>query len=81
MNEPLIDDQEYHNKVMQLAVKLNTFLTDQKEPFDLQVNALLTVLALAGASSDLSRAEFCAVVAWQLNNYMSHDGDRPEYIN
>ena len=75
------EDQDYHHKVMQLAVKVNTFLTEQGEPFDLQVNALLTVLALAGSMSDLEQEEFCTVIAVQLDGLMSRMGDRPEFVN
>jgi len=81
MSESLIENQEYHEKVMQLSVKLNTFLTEQGESYDVQINALLTVLALAGSVSDLEQAEFCTIIAVQLKGLMSRTGDRPEYIN
>jgi hypothetical protein len=81
MSESMSEDQAYHEKVMQLAVKVNTFLTEQGESYDVQINALLTVLALAGSVSDLEQEDFCAIIAVQLKGLMSRTGDRPEYIN
>jgi hypothetical protein len=75
------EDREYHQKVMRLAVKVNTFLTEQGEPFDVQINAVLTVLALAGSMSDLEQDDFCTIIAVQLDDLMSRMGDRPEFIN
>ena len=75
------EDEDYHYKVMQLAVKVNTFLTEQGEPFDVQINAVLTVLALAGSMSDLEQDDFCTIIAVQLDDLMTRMGDRPEFIN
>jgi hypothetical protein len=75
------EDKEYHQKVMRLAVKVNTFLTEQSEPFDVQINAVLTVLALAGTMSDLEQEEFVGIIAVQLDDLMTRMGDRPEFVN
>jgi hypothetical protein len=75
------EEREYHQKVMRLAVKLNAFLTEQSEPFDIQVNAVLTVLALAGSMSDLEQEEFVGIIAVQLDELMTRMGDRPEFVN
>jgi hypothetical protein len=75
------EDREYHQKVMRLAVKVNTFLTEQGEPFDVQINAVLTVLALAGTMSDLEQEEFVGIIAVQLDDLMTRMGDRPEFVN
>jgi hypothetical protein len=75
------EEREYHKEVMRLAVKLNTFLTEQGKPFDVQINAVLTVLALAGSMSDLEQEEFVGIIAVQLDDLMSRMGDRPEFIN
>ena len=75
------EEREYHQEVMRLAVKLNTFLTEQGKPFDVQINAVLTVLALAGSMSDLEQEEFVGIIAVQLDDLMSRMGDRPEFIN
>jgi len=73
--------REYHQQVLRLAVKLNAFLTEQGEPFDVQVNAVMTVLALAGTSSDLLQEEFVVIIAGQLDDLMSRMGDRPKFVN
>jgi len=73
--------REYHQQVLRLAVKLNAFLTEQGEPFDVQVNAVMTVLALAGTSSDLLQEEFVVIIAGQLDDLMSRMGDKPKFVN
>lgn len=75
------EDREYHQQVMRLAVKLNSFLTEQAEPFDVQVNAVLTVLAMAGSMSDLAQEEFVGIIAVQLDDLMTRMGSRPEFVN
>jgi hypothetical protein len=75
------DEREYHYKVLRLATKLHTFLNEQTDPFDIKVNALLTVLAMAGFSSDLERDEFCTIMAVQLDDLMARMGDKPEFLN
>jgi hypothetical protein len=75
------EDREYHQKVMRLAVMVNSFLTEQGEPFDVQINAVLTVLALAGTMSDLEQEEFVGIIAVQLDDLMTRMGDRPEFVN
>ena len=75
------EDREYHQKVMRLAVMVNSFLTEQGESFDVQINAVLTVLALAGTMSDLEQEEFVGIIAVQLDDLMTRMGDRPEFVN
>jgi hypothetical protein len=75
------EEREYHQKVMRLAVMVNSFLTEQGEPFDVQINAVLTVLALAGTMSDLEQEEFVGIIAVQLDDLMTRMGDRPEFVN
>lgn len=75
------EEREYHQKVMRLAVMVNSFLTEQGEPFDVQINAVLTVLALAGTMSDLEQEEFVGIIAVQLDGLMTRMGDRPEFVN
>ena len=69
MNE--LSDREYHDRVMILVTQLNTALGSDTQEFSVTINALLTLLALSGARSELSRDEFVAAVTWQLGEIMS----------
>jgi len=75
------EDREYHHQVLRLATKLKAFMNEQGEPFDVQVNALMTVLALAGSMSDLVQDEFVVIIAGQLDDLMSRMGNRPAFVN
>lgn len=69
MNE--LSDREYHDRVMTLVTQLNTAMGSDTQEFSVTINALLTLLALSGARSELSRDEFIAAVTWQLGEIMS----------
>lgn len=69
MNE--LSDREYHDRVMTLVTQLNTAMGSNTQEFSVTINALLTLLALSGARSELSRDEFIAAVTWQLGEIMS----------
>ncbi len=69
MNE--LSDREYHDRVMTLVTQLNTAMGSGTQEFSVTINALLTLLALSGARSELSRDEFVAAVTWQLGEIMS----------
>ena len=69
MNE--LSDREYHDRVMTLVTQLNTAMGSDTQEFSVTINALLTLLALSGARSELSRDEFVAAVTWQLGEIMS----------
>ncbi len=66
-----LSDHEYHDRVMALVTKLNTAMGTDIQEFSVTINALLTMLALSGARSELSRDEFVAAAAWQLGEIMS----------
>ena len=66
-----LSDREYHDRVMALVIQLNTAMGTNIQEFSVTINALLTLLALSGARSDLSRDEFVAAVTWQLGEIMS----------
>lgn len=66
-----LSEREYHDRVMTLVVKLNNSFGDEAEEFSIRINALLTLLALAGAQSTLTKDEFVAAVTWQLGEIMS----------
>lgn len=65
------DEAEYHANVMALVTKVNDTINDNTKEFSIRVNALLTLLALAGAQSNLSKDEFFTAVTWQLGEIMS----------
>lgn len=69
MNE--LSDREYHDRVMTLVTQINTAMGSDTQEFSVTINALLTLLALSGARSELSRDEFIAAVTWQLGEIMS----------
>ena len=66
-----LSEREYHDRVMTLVVKLNNSFGDEAEEFSVRINALLTLLALAGAQSTLNKEEFLAATTWQLGEIMS----------
>jgi hypothetical protein len=66
-----LSDREYHDRVMTLVSQINTAMGSDTQEFSVTINALLTLLALSGARSELSRDEFVAAVAWQLGEIMS----------
>ena len=66
-----LSDHEYHDRVMTLVTQLNTAMGSDTQEFSVTINALLTLLALSGARSELSRDEFVAAVTWQLGEIMS----------
>jgi hypothetical protein len=66
-----LSDREYHDRVMTLVTQLNTAMGSDTQEFSVTINALLTLLALSGARSELSRDEFVAAVTWQLGEIMS----------
>jgi len=65
------DTAEYHDKVMALVTQINTAMGSDTQEFSVTINALLTLLALSGVRSDLSKDEFIAAVTWQLSEIMS----------
>lgn len=69
MNE--LSDREYHDRVMTLVVKLNDSFGEEAVEFSIRINALLTLLALAGAQCTLNKEEFLAATTWQLGEIMS----------
>jgi hypothetical protein len=66
-----LSDREYHDRVMTLVSQINTAMDSDTQEFSVTINALLTLLALSGARSELTRDEFVAAVAWQLGEIMS----------
>jgi len=66
-----IDNPEYHEKVMELVTRLITSMNTNFPEYSVRVNALLTLLAMAGKESTLTEDEFHAVVGWQLSEIMS----------
>lgn len=66
-----LSDREYQDRVMALVSQINTAMGSDTQEFSVTINALLTLLALSGARSELSRDEFVAAVTWQLGEIMS----------
>jgi hypothetical protein len=66
-----LSDRDYHDRVMALVSQINTAMGSDTQEFSVTINALLTLLALSGARSELTRDEFVAAVAWQLGEIMS----------
>lgn len=66
-----LSEREYHDRVMTLVVKLNNSFGEEAEEFSVRINALLTLLALAGAQSTLNKEEFLVATTWQLGEIMS----------
>jgi hypothetical protein len=66
-----LSDREYHDRVMALVSQIDTAMGSDTQEFSVTINALLTLLALSGARSELTRDEFVAAVAWQLGEIMS----------
>jgi hypothetical protein len=66
-----LSDREYQDRVMALVSQINTAMGSDTQEFSVTINALLTLLALSGARSELTRDEFVAAVAWQLGEIMS----------
>jgi len=66
-----LSDREYQDRVMALVSQINTAMGSDSQEFSVTINALLTLLALSGARSELTRDEFVAAVAWQLGEIMS----------
>ena len=65
-------EEDYHHRVMSVADRLTEVLRDHEDDYDVVINALLTVLALAGKDSTMSQTGFCATVASQLDDMMTH---------
>jgi hypothetical protein len=65
------NEDEYHNRVMALTTRINDTISADTSEFSVRVNALLTLLALAGMQSDLSKDQFQAAISWQLSEIMS----------
>jgi hypothetical protein len=65
------EDAQYHANVMALVSKINDTINADTGEFSIRVNALLTLIALAGAQSTLSKDEFFTAVTWQLGEIMS----------
>lgn len=65
------NEDEYHNRVMALTTRINDTISADTNEFSVRVNALLTLLALAGMQSDLSKDQFQAAISWQLSEIMS----------
>jgi hypothetical protein len=66
-----LSDREYQDRVMALVSQIDTAMGSDTQEFSVTINALLTLLALSGARSELTRDEFVAAVAWQLGEIMS----------
>jgi len=66
-----LSDREYHDRVMTLVSQIDTAMGSDTQEFSVTINALLTLLALSGARSELTRDEFVAALAWQLGEIMS----------
>lgn len=61
---------EYHDKVMAAAKIIRDALGETE--FDIAANALMTVLAEAGAQSDLSTEKFLMAAVMQIKHLMDH---------
>jgi hypothetical protein len=64
-------EDQYHNRVMAVVTKINDMMRDSNDEFSVTVNALITMLAMAGKDSTLTQQEYCLHVAVQLDHIMS----------
>ena len=62
---------EYHNRVMAVVTKINDTMRDSGDEFSVIVNALITMLAMAGKDSTLTQKEYCLHVVVQLDHIMA----------
>ena len=66
------DDPDYDASVRALVAKIDSAINTDAAEFSVRVNALLMLLAMAGAQSALTRDEFFSSVTWQLGEIISH---------
>ena len=66
-----ISEDEYHDRVMAVVDTINDSLSNKGDEYSVTVNALLTLLAMAGKDATLSQRDFCMHVAVQLDMLMS----------
>ena len=76
----VIDDPQYHKQVVEMANRLVSVL-NQSDSEGVGVNALITLLAIAGQDSPLSQEDYCIAVIGQLNYLMSTMRVVPASIN
>jgi hypothetical protein len=71
MMDTVTNEDQYHDCVMAVVTKINDMLHDSEVEFDVMVNALITMLAMAGKNSTLTQKEYCLHVVVQLNHIMA----------
>jgi len=69
--DTVTNEDQYHNRVMAVVTKINDTMRDGGDEFSVIVNALITMLAMAGKDSTLTQQEYCLHVAVQLDHIMS----------
>ena len=69
--DSVTNEDQYHNRVMAVVTKINDTMRDGGDEFSVMVNALITMLAMAGKDSTLTQHEYCLHVAVQLDHIMS----------
>lgn len=65
------NEDQYHDRVLALITRLNDTMRDNGDEFSVVINALITMLAMAGKDSTLTQQEYCLHVAVQLAHIMS----------
>ena len=65
------NEDQYHNRVMAAVTKINNTIRGNGDEFSVTVNALITILAVAGKDSTLTQREYCMSVVVQLDIIMS----------
>lgn len=67
-----ITDAQYHQQVMGMVDTLAKAIESNERDYSVSVNALITLLALAGKESTMGQTEYCQHVVTQLDHLMSH---------
>lgn len=71
MMDTVTNEDQYHDRVLALITRLNDTMRDNGDEFSVVINALITMLAMAGKDSTLTQKEYCLHVAVQLAHIMS----------
>ena len=73
-------DADYHERVMTMVGRINASMHEGVDEYSVTVNALITLLAMAGKEATLTQREYCMHVAVQLDHIMSQMSVEPHNI-
>ena len=78
--DTIMNEDQYQDRVMALITRLNDTMRDNGDEFGVVVNALITMLAMAGKDSTLTHREYCLHVAVQLDHIMTCMSTQTQHI-